>query len=396
MRKIFLLLTISLAFSLLTGTVFAQNSNKQSFVTTDMAMKISNYFQYNTDYIYIFLGANFIEYNRESDRIIRTLDTHLDYAERFLLSLYNHYGLENGYFALKKIGFTIQETDIVESVWKNQPNKLKQQAEAEKKYNDKKLSEWKDGVIMPELREEEEEYSCDGKIQVVPATYGIENKKEVNQQSIDNYIEMRVDLNDYFGYYGTDWNYTEIDDEESQKFFYSVLKKNGIYYSEKQHCYVKKLKNTEEELLLEKQRQEEQRKQIELLRRQNKEKFEQQEEQQFEQRRQSEEQYQQQTFRSNVVSGSNGINFNLAGRSLCSTPPTPEYNSESEGKVVVEIRVDRKGNVVSASPGKAGTSTNDPILREAAKNAALKTKFNSDPNAAEIQVGTITYTFINL
>lgn len=90
----------------------------------------------------------------------------------------------------------------------------------------------------------------------------------------------------------------------------------------------------------------------------------------------------------------NGINFNLAGRSFGSTPPKPEYNSKAEGKVVVEIRVDRSGTVVSASPGKAGTTTNDPVLREAAKAAALKAKFNSDPNAAEIQVGTITYTFI--
>ena len=92
--------------------------------------------------------------------------------------------------------------------------------------------------------------------------------------------------------------------------------------------------------------------------------------------------------------GGNGINFNLAGRSFGSTPPKPEYNSKAEGKVVVEIRVDRQGNVISASPGKAGTTTNDPVLREAAKSAALKAKFNSDPKAAEVQVGTITYTFI--
>ena len=92
--------------------------------------------------------------------------------------------------------------------------------------------------------------------------------------------------------------------------------------------------------------------------------------------------------------GGNGINFNLAGRSFGTTPPKPEYNSKAEGKVVVEIRVDRQGNVISASPGKAGTTTNDPVLREAAKSAALKAKFNSDPKAAEVQVGTITYTFI--
>ena len=63
-------------------------------------------------------------------------------------------------------------------------------------------------------------------------------------------------------------------------------------------------------------------------------------------------------------------------------------------RYIVHAGVDRSGNVISASPGKAGTTTNDPILREAAKAAALKAKFNSDPKAAEVQVGTITYTFI--
>ncbi len=92
--------------------------------------------------------------------------------------------------------------------------------------------------------------------------------------------------------------------------------------------------------------------------------------------------------------GGNGINFSLAGRSFGTTPPKPEYNSKSEGKVVVEIWVDRNGNVISASPGKTGTTVSDQVLWNAAKTAALKAKFNSDPNAAERQQGTITYTFI--
>lgn len=91
--------------------------------------------------------------------------------------------------------------------------------------------------------------------------------------------------------------------------------------------------------------------------------------------------------------GGNGKNFDLKGRKYGSTPPKPDYKSKSEGDVVVEIQVDQDGNVVSASPGKAGTTTNDPVLIEAARSAALKTKFNSDHSAPLKQIGTITYKF---
>lgn len=92
--------------------------------------------------------------------------------------------------------------------------------------------------------------------------------------------------------------------------------------------------------------------------------------------------------------GGNGINFSLAGRSFGSTPPPPEDKGKEDGKVVVEIRVDRNGNVVSASPGKKGSNITDQAVLKACKEAALKAKFNSDPNAPEIQTGTITYVFV--
>lgn len=92
--------------------------------------------------------------------------------------------------------------------------------------------------------------------------------------------------------------------------------------------------------------------------------------------------------------GGNGINFNLAGRSFGSPPPPPDDKGKDDGKVVVEIRVDRNGNVISAAPGKKGSSITDPKVLDACKKAALKAKFNSDPNAPEIQTGTITYIFV--
>jgi len=92
--------------------------------------------------------------------------------------------------------------------------------------------------------------------------------------------------------------------------------------------------------------------------------------------------------------GGNGISFSLNGRSYGSTPPKPNYSGKSEGKVVVEITVDQNGNVVSARPGVQGTTTPDEQLHEAAKKAALITKFDSNPDAPALQKGTITYIFI--
>ena len=50
-------------------------------------------------------------------------------------------------------------------------------------------------------------------------------------------VEIPVDLNDYFNSSTgwddeTDWNYVGLEDEESQKAFDKVLKKNGIYWSD--------------------------------------------------------------------------------------------------------------------------------------------------------------------
>jgi TonB family protein len=72
----------------------------------------------------------------------------------------------------------------------------------------------------------------------------------------------------------------------------------------------------------------------------------------------------------------------------------PSYDSPEQGKVVVKIKVDKLGNVISAEPGQRGTNVSDQALWELARKAALKSKFIADPNAAETQVGTITYNFI--
>ena len=69
----------------------------------------------------------------------------------------------------------------------------------------------------------------------------------------------------------------------------------------------------------------------------------------------------------------------------------PEYIGDQEGKVVVNITVDRSGNVTKTSVG-SDTSITDEEVIEASRKAALRTDFNY-VSGAELQEGTITYTF---
>lgn len=91
--------------------------------------------------------------------------------------------------------------------------------------------------------------------------------------------------------------------------------------------------------------------------------------------------------------GSGGGNYQLGTRSALERPK-PRYNCDGEGIVVVKVYVDRNG-VVKRADGqdqKGSTTTNECLIRRA-EEAALKTKWNPDPNSLELQVGTIRYNF---
>lgn len=60
---------------------------------------------------------------------------------------------------------------------------------------------------------------------------------------------------------------------------------------------------------------------------------------------------------------------------------------------MVEITVDRKGNVASARAGVRGSTTYDTELINAAESAARLAKFDVSQRAPEYQTGTITYVF---
>ena len=90
--------------------------------------------------------------------------------------------------------------------------------------------------------------------------------------------------------------------------------------------------------------------------------------------------------------GGSGISFSLAGRGSKSLPG-PTATSPENGNIVVEIRVDQEGNVVSAKAGVRGTTLWDTNLWRRCEQAAKKSKFTAKPDAPELDPGTITYIF---
>lgn len=84
--------------------------------------------------------------------------------------------------------------------------------------------------------------------------------------------------------------------------------------------------------------------------------------------------------------------YDLGGRNVGSSGLVkPTYSVNDYGTVVVDITVDPKGNVISASIGR-GTNTPNTTLRNAAIRAAQRTKFNTVSTLGN-QKGTITYKF---
>jgi outer membrane biosynthesis protein TonB len=73
--------------------------------------------------------------------------------------------------------------------------------------------------------------------------------------------------------------------------------------------------------------------------------------------------------------------------------PAPKYTCNEEGKVVVEVSVDRNGKTISAIAGIKGTTNTAKCLLDQAKLAAMNTKWDASSDAPEKQVGKIVYNF---
>ena len=93
-----------------------------------------------------------------------------------------------------------------------------------------------------------------------------------------------------------------------------------------------------------------------------------------------------------IYSGESNISYFLENRYHIRLP-IPVYLTQNGGKVIVDIIVNRQGQVTDAVARKNPAINNDQIYQYA-EFAASKTLFNEDNSAPRQQKGTIHYTFI--
>lgn len=90
--------------------------------------------------------------------------------------------------------------------------------------------------------------------------------------------------------------------------------------------------------------------------------------------------------------GTGGVGYGLNGRGKPSYSITPQECNEA-GRVVVQIKVNRSGTVIQATPGVRGTTNNHPCLLDAAKRNAMSFRWRADSNAPSSQIGFIELNF---
>ena len=95
----------------------------------------------------------------------------------------------------------------------------------------------------------------------------------------------------------------------------------------------------------------------------------------------------------NSTAGGGEIGYSLGSRGKVSFKK-PENPTQEDGKVVVDIWVNRQGMVVRAKTGARGSTTTNPILQKKAEEAAYKAIFKKDETAPFEQKGTMTFVFI--
>lgn len=94
----------------------------------------------------------------------------------------------------------------------------------------------------------------------------------------------------------------------------------------------------------------------------------------------------------NGTGSGNGGNLNMTQRSFLTKPNVTDDNHRA-GKIVVDIRVDKNGNVVYARAGARGTTISNSELLQKCENAVLGAKLNASENAPDTQNGTVVFVF---
>jgi len=94
----------------------------------------------------------------------------------------------------------------------------------------------------------------------------------------------------------------------------------------------------------------------------------------------------------NLTVSSANIRYKVADRTIVK-PPKIDNLTQKKGTVVVDISVNKYGNVTKAIPGGPGSTTNDEYLYTKAKQAAESAIFNNVPTAPLEQTGYIVIPF---
>jgi TonB family protein len=80
----------------------------------------------------------------------------------------------------------------------------------------------------------------------------------------------------------------------------------------------------------------------------------------------------------------------MAGRTLTQKPSISDQ-SQTEGKIIVTVVVNSRGEVLSAKAGARGTTLSNSSIQRKCEDAALRARFS--PSDREEQTGTITFIF---
>ena len=91
-------------------------------------------------------------------------------------------------------------------------------------------------------------------------------------------------------------------------------------------------------------------------------------------------------------SGFGGVRLTLANRRFLSIPSI-EDQGQSSGKIAVEIRVDKTGEVIFARAGAKGTTLSDLKLWRKCEQAVLGARLNQLESAPDIQIGVVMFNF---
>lgn len=94
----------------------------------------------------------------------------------------------------------------------------------------------------------------------------------------------------------------------------------------------------------------------------------------------------------NGTGSGNGGSLNMEQRNFVNKPAVSD-NGRHTGKVVVDLRVDKNGNIIYAKAGGRGTTITDPTLLERCENAVRSARLNSLDTAPDPQIGSVVFVF---